>query len=562
LNPLPGSAIVGRVHRDVLHQDALVFLLFTTLFGGIGLFLLGMVLLTDSLKSLAGDALRRTLVRFTGRPVKAFASGALVTLLVQSSSATTVALIGFVSAGLITFPQAVGVVFGATLGTTGTGWIVSVLGLKVSVGLYALPLVGLGMFVKLLGRRRWKHVGLALAGFGLIFVGIDTLQQGMQGLSGRIDLAALSAPGLFNDLILLAIGVALTVVMQSSSAATATTLTALHTNSITFEQACSLVIGASIGTTVTSALAAIGASVSAKRTALAHVLFNLATGLIAVVTLPLFLRGIGWAQGHLGLEPGAISLAAFHTSFVLVGVLVFLPFTTPFAQWIERLLPEKGPRPTRHLDHSLLAVPVVALEATRRALTDTACELFHVTRTDLQEPQAEVDSARQLQIQQALEQTQQFLARIPPLSEGEPISQRRVAQMHAVDHLLRMLSHLPPPTGVRTALAHERLQPLLVRCRNLLAIAEAGLRGQAPSDWLTDVEQQSRELADSRRQDRPDVFRQAAVDGWDPPQALALLDAMRWLDRIGYHTWRTSHYLGDTGVSDPSGEEARTPPQE
>ena len=122
------------------------------LVGGIGLFLMGMVLLTDGLKAFAGDALRRWLIRFTGTPAKAFVSGALVTAMVQSSSVTTVTVIGFVSAGLLSFPQAVGVVFGASLGTTGTGWIVSVLGLKISVGFYALPLVGLGAFLKLLAR--------------------------------------------------------------------------------------------------------------------------------------------------------------------------------------------------------------------------------------------------------------------------------------------------------------------------------------------------------------------------------------------------------------------------
>src|SRR5690606_15462357 len=138
--------------------------------GGIGLFLLGMVLLTDGLKAFAGEALRRALVRFTGTPLKAFTSGALVTLVVQSSSATTVTVIGFVSAGLLAFPQAVGVVMGASLGTTGTGWIVSVLGLKVSVGFYALPVVGIGAFMRLLGSGRWRSLGFALAGFGIIFI--------------------------------------------------------------------------------------------------------------------------------------------------------------------------------------------------------------------------------------------------------------------------------------------------------------------------------------------------------------------------------------------------------
>jgi phosphate:Na+ symporter len=174
-------AITGRDPNWLRHvmTEAIFKLL-----GGIGLFLLGMVLLTDGLKAFAGEALRRALVRFTGTPLKAFGSGALVTAMVQSSSATTVTVIGFVSAGLLTFPQAVGVVMGASLGTTGTGWIVAVLGLKISLGFYALPLVGLGAFLKLLGRGRMKSLGLALAGFGVIFIGIETLQAGMQGFSG------------------------------------------------------------------------------------------------------------------------------------------------------------------------------------------------------------------------------------------------------------------------------------------------------------------------------------------------------------------------------------------
>ncbi|HNP52760.1 MAG TPA: Na/Pi symporter, partial [Nitrosomonas nitrosa] len=224
--------------------------LFFQLFGGIGLFLMGMVLLTDGLKAVAGDALRGALVRFTGTPYKAFVSGALVTLMVQSSTATTVTLIGFVSAGLLTFPQAVGVVLGASLGTTGTGWMVSMLGLKVSLGFYALPLVGIGALLRLLTHGRWRSSGLALAGFGLIFVGIDHLQNGMQVLAGAFDLTALPSTGVIGHLIATVIGVFMTVVMQSSSAAVATTLTALHANVINFEQAASLVIGAAIGTTI------------------------------------------------------------------------------------------------------------------------------------------------------------------------------------------------------------------------------------------------------------------------------------------------------------------------
>jgi phosphate:Na+ symporter len=529
------------------------------LVGGIGLFLLGMVLLTDGLKAFAGDALRRALVRFTGTPVKAFASGALVTAMVQSSSATTVTVIGFVSAGLITFPQALGVVFGASLGTTGTGWIIAVLGLKISVGFYALPLVGLGAFLKLLARGRWRSLGIALAGFGLIFIGIETLQDAMRGLSGVFDLARLPASGLWGHLLAMIIGMVMTIIMQSSSAAVATTLTALHTGAINFDQAASLVIGAAVGTTVTGALAAIGGSVPAKRTALAHVLFNLATGLIAVVLLPVFLWGIGWAQKHAGLDGGAMSLAAFHTVFIGVGVAIFLPFVDRFARLIERALPDREPALTRHLDKTVLQAPAVALEATRRALRETAAEAFHALQATLGGSAAGGD-AREIQLRHALDRLQEFFPQIPPVAEDEPLSQLRIAQMHAMDHLTRLQTRLTPPASVRRVLADPRLQAAVTLTRAILEQGEAGLRGNAPDDWLTRVQQQASELEELRRKERPLILQQTAGGASAPAQALDVLDTMRWLDRVGYHTWRICNYLGredkpETAVTNANPEE-------
>lgn len=520
--------------------------------GGIGLFLLGMALLTDGLKAYAGEALRRALVRFTGTPLKAFGSGTLVTLLVQSSSATTVAVIGFVSAGLLAFPQTVGVVMGASLGTTGTGWIVAVLGLKVSLGFYALPLVGAGAFMKLLAHGRMKSLGLALAGFGLIFIGIETLQAGMQGFAGVFNLAQLPAGGLAGHSIAMLIGLVLTIVMQSSSAAVATTLTALHTGAINFEQAASLVIGAAVGTTVTGALAAIGGSTPAKRTALAHILFNLATGVIAVVLLPLFLGLIALAQTHLGLDAGATSLAAFHTAFILLGVVIFLPAARPFSRWIERRLPEREPALTRHLDDSLLHAPTVALEATRRALAETAVEMFTVVRMALDGKAGAPEELRAAQIRQALDRTQEFFAKIPAVNEDEPPSASRVAQLHAIDHLTRLQSRLQPAGNVLQVLSAERVRPMVRQVVEILELGAAGLAGRAPADWLAQVERAAADLAGQRRTERPVVLRQTADGQGGPNHALETLDAMRWLDRVGYHAWRVCNYVGGDGKPESS----------
>lgn len=366
------------------------------LLGGLGLFLVGMSLLTDGLTHFAGDSLRRGLLRFTGSPFKAFASGTLLTLVVQSSTATTITLIGFVSAGLITFAQSLGVVMGASLGTTGTGWIVSTLGLKVQLGLYTLPLIGIGALLRLLARGRWRHLGTALAGFGMLFVGIDTMQEGMRGVGDQFALVGLASGSWGARILALGAGIVMTVILQSSTAMVATTLTALDAGAVNFEIAAIMVIGAAIGTTMTGVLAALGGSIYAKRTALAHVLFNFSSGIIAILLLPVLLAILGLAQTHLGLQPSGVSLAAFHTLFIAVGVAVFLPHAQWCARQIERLLPEKSDLPTRLLDQSQWQVPAVALAASHQALRATATRLMQALADVYQRTPGEAPLARHL----------------------------------------------------------------------------------------------------------------------------------------------------------------------
>lgn len=506
---------------------------------------MGMVLLTDGLKAFAGEALRTSLIRFTGTPLKAFGSGALVTAAIQSSSATTVIVIGFVSAGLLTFSQTIGVVMGASLGTTTTGWIVSVLGLKINIGLYALPIVGIGAFFRLLAPGRWKSLGLAMAGFGLIFIGIETLQSGMSGLSNHIDLARLPTAGFSAHLIAMSIGIILTIVMQSSSAVVAASLTALHTGAVNFEQAATLLIGAAIGTTVTGALAAIGGSISAKRTAIAHVSFNLATGVIAIILLPFLLWTITFAQENLGLNPGATSLAAFHTTFILIGVLIFLPFTEAFARLIERILPETEVRSTRHLDDTVLSVPAVALEVTRRALSETACDLFRSLNA-IASPLTAKTKSHRVRLQQELDQIKSFFARIPSVGGDVPPSPLSVAQVHAIDHLSRLHSHLDPSENMRRRVTHPRLEKALRLQQEILRLGESGLIAQGPEDWLHQMAQKSNELSELMLQERVSILEEAA-HGRDKNTTLTLetLDAFRWLERTGYHAWRVCFYLGE-----------------
>jgi phosphate:Na+ symporter len=523
-----------------------------SLLGGVGLFLLGMILMTEGLKSAAGDALRDTLTRLTGGAGKAFLSGAALTVLVQSSSATILATIGFVSAGLLGFSQAVGVILGAAVGTTSTGWLVAFLGLKYSVSAVALPLVGIGALLRLLGRGRWIPVGLAAAGFGLIFVGIDTLQVGMQGLSERIDLTGFRYQWLPHRLLLVAVGIVMTVVMQSSSAAVATTLAALHADTIDLGQAAALVIGQGIGTTVTAALAIIGASVGARRTGIAHILFNAFAGLVAFASLPLVLPWLrALAGGMAAGEAGAI--AAFHTGFTLASALLVLPAAGAYAAWIARLVPERGSALTRNLDDSVRAVPEVAVEAARRTVREIAARIVAEAALRLGAaegrgaPRGGLDPLEEPD--RALDEVRRFLGGIRSSPDAGVSYRRHLSVLHAIDHLERLTGALRDPV----APAAVPTDPELTRqARRLTHRLESGAGWLAGPDERepNELHATSRELAELRRDHRPRLLAETAAGRVDPDHTLRVLDTMRWLDRVAYHVWRAAHHVSGEGAMD------------
>lgn len=347
----------------------------------------------------------------------------------------------------------------------------------------------------------------------------------------------------------LLIGLVMTVMMQSSSGAVAIVLTAFHSGAIGLEQAASLMIGAAIGTTVTGVIAAIGAGNSARRTAMAHVLFNLVTGLIAVGLLPLFLAVIEWLQQRSGLAPGAMSLAAFHTGFIIVGVVIFLPSLGVVTRCLEKLLPDRGPGLTRHLDQTVLHVPSMALEASRRALKETAVGWFEWVGSALEsgdEPNLDPDDAA---LARALADIEHFLAGMPA-SEGG-LMEERLAQVHALDHLNRLTSRWARWPSCRDALKHEDMREAVRDVREMLANAARGLGREASRDWSGEIANAAGEFADLRRRHRAEVLGETATGGRMPEHALDLLDAMRWLDHVSYHCWRASHYLSGNGQPEP-----------
>jgi len=524
------------------------------LVGGIGVFMVGMVLLTEGLKSVAGATLRRLLMRFTGRTASAILTGTLATALVQSSTATTMTTIGLVAAGLLPLANAIGVILGANLGTTSTAWIVAYFGLKLDISAVAMVAVAVGAVLRLVGRGPVALAGLPLAGFGLLFVGIGLMQAAMADVAGAITLPA-AAGGLGGLLLLVLVGVAMTVVMQSSSAAVATTLTALSAGVIGVDQAVALVIGQNVGTTPTALLASVGAVAAARRAAVAHLVFNLGTAVVALAALPLLVAIATAVTG--GVEAGdpAIMVALFHTLFNVLGVALVAPWLGGFAALVSRLAPERSPRFTQYLETAAADGPTAAVLAARTTLLMAATELADVTHglvTKAARGRAAQAARLRLQhVQHALEETASFLAKLPPEpATCDAVERRYVSVLHALGHLRDAVAEL----GRVAPMAALGRDDALAEVRAALA---AGIDATmawcpvlAPEAPATHVHEAFAAVQEERRRTKAVVLRSVVRGRRDPYEVDDTMAALAWVDAFSHHLTRAVHHLQEPAPGD------------
>ncbi|HAK45527.1 MAG TPA: Na/Pi cotransporter [Spirochaeta sp.] len=314
--------------------------------GSLGLFLYGMKVMSDGIQKTAGDGLQKVLNYMTINRFAAALTGFVVTALVQSSSATTVMVVSFVNAGLLSLTQSIGVIMGANIGTTITGWIVALIGFKFSIVAIALPVIGIGLplvFSKKLGKQ---DLGEVLIGFGILFLGLDFLKGSVPDIKNHPEylefLARFSDWGFWSFLLFVAVGAVLTIVIQSSSASMAITLTMAYSGWIDYHTAAAIIIGSNIGTTVTAYLASIGTNTHAKRASRAHILFNIAGAILMSIVYTPFLNLVDMIVPGDPTMGAAIPehLAMFHTLFNIAITIVFIWFIPQFAKLIEKLIPE------------------------------------------------------------------------------------------------------------------------------------------------------------------------------------------------------------------------------
>ena len=524
-----------------------------TVLGGLGLFLLAMVVMTEGLRALAGDTLNRALVRFTKTPWTGALFGAGVTAVVQSSSATTIAIVGFVSAGLMTFPQSLGALFGTNIGTTATGWLVALVGFKLQLSSIMLPVLFAGVMLRLFGRRRARDLGWALAGFALIFIGLDMLQGGMAAYEGVVTPADFPGDGLGGRLLLVLIGAGITLVTQSSSAGVATALTAVHSGAITFPQAAAMVIGMDVGTTATTLLATIGASPQTRRTGWSHVVYNVFTAVLALLLLDPYTSAVDAAFAGGAAAHSELSLVGFHTTFNLVGVLVVLPFTGAFARLMMRLIPERGPRFTRRLDRALRVDAAAAVPALLRTVRDLSAELFATLADQLAaESGGAADTDRLDVVDEALTQVRRYADDIHTGPRQREIRQQHLGAMHALDHLDRLLDRCRQEQRSRTVLGDADLRTMADGFQQLLHATATRLleeQGPLPEAELKDLRDRLRSMRHTYR-----TGTLVEVSSGELPFGLASdrLDAVRWLHRTAYHAWRISVHLVSAASPPPT----------
>ncbi len=343
------------------------------LLAGIGIFLFGMFELEESLKKISGGAFRRLIRKFTSNWFRSVLTGIVSTAVLQSSSAVTLMVLAFAGAGLLGMENAIGIVLGSNLGTTLTSWIVALVGFKLKIELLALPFIGMGgLGLIFFGKStRATNISRFMVGFGFLFLGLDYMKSSIEGLAYRYDLSAFQNwPGIA----FIGLGLVVTALVQSSSAAMAIILSAVHSQVISFPLAAFFVIGTNLGTTVTVLIGSLGGQVIKKQIALSHLLFNLTSAVIVAAATPLFIFFIEKTI-HLDNDP-VTGLALFHTLFNLTGILVFLPLIGLFTRLITRLVREEQKTVTYCLHTLKPDVPEAGIAALKTEIRHLVTEVI------------------------------------------------------------------------------------------------------------------------------------------------------------------------------------------
>ncbi len=344
---------------------------FKEIAAGIAIFLFGMLSLEQGFKVFSGGLLDKILRKSTDKLYKSIGFGIVSTSIMQSSSLVSVLTISFLGAGLIGLSQGIGIIFGANLGTTTGAWLVAAYGLKVNIASYAMPMLVFGITFMFQRSASLKGIGYILTGLGFLFLGIHYMKDGFEEFKATIDLSTYAVAGYQGLFLFTFLGIFATVVMQSSHATLVLIITALAAGQISYENALALAIGANVGTTITAIIGAMSSNIEGKRLAAAHLIFNIVTGLLAIIFIYQIISLVDYTAAYFSIADDnyTLKLAIFHTIFNTIGIVVMIPFINILVKFLESTLKPKkavdsiGYDSVRYLNDSVLELPATALGA-------------------------------------------------------------------------------------------------------------------------------------------------------------------------------------------------------
>lgn len=341
---------------------------FKTIGAGVSILLFGMITLEEGFKVFTKGPLRSILGKATDKLYKSISLGAIVTAFIQSSSLVSVITISFISAGLISLAGGIGLIFGANIGTTATAWLVAGFGLKIKISILAMPMLIFGIIFSFQKSKSFKGIGNILTGLGFFFLGIHFMKEGFDVFSEYFDLTVYAVPGFLGVVIYTGIGIFITTILQSSSASLALVLTALSAGQIEYENALALAIGTNIGTTITALIGSLGSNIAGRRLAMAHLIFNFITGIVALSFIFPLAKFVDKLSELIGISQNdyALKLALFHTIFNLLGVLIMIPLIKKLEKLLIYLIKDhriKDIDEPKFLNRAALEFPQTAISS-------------------------------------------------------------------------------------------------------------------------------------------------------------------------------------------------------
>lgn len=545
--------------------------IFLQFFGSLCFLLFGMKMMSDGIQKSAGDKLQAALHLMTGNRLTGFFTGCFLTMIIQSSGATTVMVVSFVNAGLIELSKSIAVILGANVGTTITAWIVAIFGFNFEISAFAIPLFGIGYLFTVIKKIRNPGLGQAIMGFGILFIALQWLSSTISLNSCSMNfLPALQDKGIFSYLIAFVIGIIVTAMIHSSSAMTAIVITMAYNQILTWQFSTAIIIGSNVGSTIDSIMASFGANANAKRTMFVHVLFNSVTAIVALIFIKPFTQLVDLIVPGTVTENITMHIAMLHSMFNIIGSVFFMPFVNPLCKLThliikddKALLPSiyKFEFPERAA-HESPTIPVVSAQMEVRRMADISVQMFDRLQYGLTDLSGRfvVDHYDNLvreedYLDQMQEQLTKYLLKCAQLDIDDKLREN-INVMISITGELESMSDDCLSIGVylkRITEKHyvfkkedfDRLIPYLELARQLLQFIYKNINKALSKEQL-DFANELESQIDAERKALKKIARKRLEDGADVKAELLYMDLVRQIEKIGDRCFNIAEQLALT----------------